>query len=480
LWATLPAGYNPYFLNYIAGNHLNNSPSGYASLGSFNNFFHGQVQLPSQLYFPSVSLVSGYPGNITALHTALGAPNCGDTGCTPDGTQPVQYVPIDLNDIVEHTYSGYFAVQFADSSHLGVPMSGNVGVRVVSTTDHINGYVLLPSNAVILPGGTGTSSFPGGSFAEDVSTSDMHVLPSMNVQFQLAPQTHLRFALSKAINRPTFTQLSPNGQITANSDATQHFTGFTGNNTGDPNIVPETANQLDSSLEWYGNSGAEAHVAVFYKDIHNYILTGVHNATLNVEYPDGSVQPSTVVVTAPYNAATATVQGVEFGGQTYFNSLPSFLKGFGINSNFTYLDSSSPDAVAYDMDGRRIHNLPLEGLSKYTFNLIGLYDRGSFSARLAYNWRSQYLLTTTNNGTSGTASYNGTTLTYALPVFNQPYGQLDASASYKFAQHFVFAVEASNLTDALTRTVMGVDEQQHGRNWFMTDRRYSASLRVDF
>ena len=113
-----------------------------------------------------------------------------------------------------------------------------------------------------------------------------------------------------------------------------------------------------------------------------------------------------------------------------------------------------------------------------------MYDYGPWSARLAYNWRSEWLATTTNNGTTGTVTYSGynsgNPVSYALPVFVRPYGQLDAFASYKFNEHALLVIEASNLTDAMTRTVDGVGAQQHGRDWFVTDRRIGTSLRFTF
>ena len=37
--------------------------------------------------------------------------------------------------------------------------------------------------------------------------------------------------------------------------------------------------------------------------------------------------------------------------------------------------------------------LPFPGLSKDNGNLIGYYEKGSFGVRVAYNWRSAYLIT---------------------------------------------------------------------------------------
>lgn len=473
---TVQSGYNPYYLSYIAGNHLRNSPSNYVSLLAPNNFFRGKVALPAQVWTPSVALAEGYPGNMQQLHQQLGAP--GDT------TAPITYSPDDLNNIIEQSYEAYAMARFADNDYFSVPMNGNVGVRFVGATDDIYGYELQPTTSdVILPGSSTGQTFPGGSTARNAKTSDTHVLPSLNVQWLLTPQTHLRFALSQALNRPSFIQLSPDAQISVNT-VNSVFNGFSATDTGNPNLRPETANQADLALEWYGDKDSAAHISVFYKDIHNYILTGEHNETMNIVYPDGNVQAETVAVTEPFNADKATIEGFEIGGQKYFSALPGAFKGLGVNANFTYVDANSPDEVAYDTSGNPITGLPLMGLSKYTLNLTGMYDYGPWSARLAYNWRSEWLATTTNNSTTGTVTYagynDGNAVSYALPVFVRPYGQLDAFASYKFNAHATVVIEASNLMDAMTRTVEGVGTQQHGRDWFVTDRRVGTSLRFSF
>src|SRR3546814_16600110 len=35
----------------------------------------------------------------------------------------------------------------------------------------------------------------------------------------------------------------------------------------------------------------------------------------------------------------------------------------------------------------------LEGISEHSYNLVAMYEKGIVSARVAYNWRSKYLVT---------------------------------------------------------------------------------------
>src|SRR3546814_5467034 len=68
------------------------------------------------------------------------------------------------------------------------------------------------------------------------------------------------------------------------------------------------------------------------------------------------------------------------GGQTFFDFLPGPFDGFGIQANYTYVDSSTPAIIPTELT-------PLPNLSKSSFNVAGLYENGGLSARVAYNYR---------------------------------------------------------------------------------------------
>jgi outer membrane receptor protein involved in Fe transport len=117
-------------------------------------------------------------------------------------------------------------------------------------------------------------------------------------------------------------------------------------------------------------------------------------------------------------------------------------------------------------------------LSKFNYNLTAMYEKGPWSVRVAYDWRSTYLLV--SSGANGT---------HTLPVFSRPYGQMDFGASYKIDDHFTIGVDGQNILNTVTKTVMGVKydradpaigNQQYGRNWFMSDRRVIGSIRFAF
>jgi TonB-dependent receptor len=141
------------------------------------------------------------------------------------------------------------------------------------------------------------------------------------------------------------------------------------------------------------------------------------------------------------------------------------LSGFGVQANFTYVDSKAPSPNAQDNEGNQLL-VPLEQLSKYSYNLIGFYDRGPFSARVAYNWRSKYVVTTRGNGSGN------------LPIFNAARGQLDASLTYTVSPNFALTMDGVNLTDTENKTYYGIPSRPQSS--VLNDRRISITARITY
>ena len=84
----------------------------------------------------------------------------------------------------------------------------------------------------------------------------------------------------------------------------------------------------------------------------------------------------------------------------------------------------------------------IEGLSD-SANLVAFYDKHGWIARLAYNWRDEFL--------SGRFDGLGSN-----PLYTDEYGQLDAIVSYTFNNGLTLFAEGFNLTDEYYRV--------HGRS----------------
>ena len=167
-------------------------------------------------------------------------------------------------------------------------------------------------------------------------------------------------------------------------------------------------------------------------------------------------------MTSYTNADTATVKGAELSYQQFFDFLPGPLNGLGMQANFTYVDSEAPSPA---ISGPAIQ-VPLEQLSKYSYNIVGIYEKGGFSLRTAYNWRSKFVETTSGVGTGN------------LPIFVRPFGQLDASMTYAVTPQFTLGMDARNITNARKDSYFGLSTRP--RTATISDRRLSVTARLTY
>jgi TonB-dependent receptor len=184
------------------------------------------------------------------------------------------------------------------------------------------------------------------------------------------------------------------------------------------------------------------------------------------------------------------VNGLEIGGRVFFDQLPGAWSGIGVEANYTRVNSNSPDQLAFGMDGNKISNVPIVGLSKDNFNINLLYDKGPWDARLAYSWRSDYLTSTASNGTEGSYAFAGQpaqygcaagTICYALPLYANAFGQLDGSASYKVNDNIKVSLQLTNILGAIAKTKMEILTGVFAtRSWFDVDRRAELAVHLSY
>ena len=496
-WKQLSPWYVSPPISYLTAN------PDYGQQVDLSDMYNGQIGLPPSIYFPTKDAVLD-TANLQTLYNAHDS--YGDRALAA-------FDPSTLATLNEISATGYVMANFAYDS-FRIPFNGNIGVRVVAYRDRATGNRFTPDltnssldagNTVLITSNKVPTAFSGGH-------SQVDALPSLNIQFLPLPEMHVRFAFSQAINRPSFAQMNPRGYINGTYSGT--YISFFGGSWGNPNLKPEKAEQLDGSIEYYFKSNGMAHISAFYKQIHNFISTAqvIESTSFPATVNSGNLGASTFCtasgggaictvgasVTEYINESqNATVDGFEVGLQKYADFLPDPFDGFGVDLNYTYIDSSQPGALAFDMKGTRINGLPLTGLSKNTFNASLMYDKGPLSLRVAYNWRSSFLVSTAAWQTSGT--YNnvesinygsvhqqGVVTTFALPVFQYPVGTLDANLTYNLTDNVSWTFEASNLTRSVTRLYMMEGLTSSGsqrllnRSWYVADTRYTTQLRLKF
>lgn len=461
-----------------------------------SNFYHGGADVPTRVVFPATSQATGYPGTYYALHD-ITTQLCEEIN--PAASCPTfalaAFGDAQTNIQSEKTYALFGLLKFGlDNS--GVPLTGNIGLRWVKTDVTADGFVVEPQPISGAP--AGGPVFNGASEPIVARNKYSYFLPTLDLLYKITPNLQARLAGGRAMARPDFSQLQAYTPLSASYDTTTATYNFSSTASGNPYLKPTLSNQADAALEWYFGTASSLTATVFYKHLENIIR--------NVETPY-EFNGQTYNLVAPQNVGTANVKGFELGYNQAFTFLPGFLSGFGISSNFTYVDSSThvdtsslqSNSAAYvsangvDTNGAIFGRLPLEGLSKYSYNLTGYYERGIVSLRLAYNWRSKYLLATNVNGTQGS---DGSPLTpggvdcgaptdhcvvWGLPTWNGAYGELDGSIFFKFNNDKIsFGLEAQNLTNSVNKVLMQQSIGLMGRAWFQSDRRYTATVRVTF
>jgi TonB-dependent receptor len=465
---------------------------GHYSLYPFDNYFRGKVHLPATFVMPNDELVRNYAKG-AALISQIAAANGGGwrtfNGDYDDFTAGGGSGGV--NRQKEKTLAAYGLLRFGhDISLFGEDraVDGNFGLRVVKTQAQGKGLQLFtPQTQTTVP--ADDQAFSNGAKSDYTGGRDyVSVLPSLNARLKVTPDLFVRFAAAKSIVRPDFNQLQPfftinytNGFLTGGTCGNTVPGGSQANcvyqytaSAGNPNLKPIRSTQYDLSGEWYFAPTGSLTATLFYKDVYNFITNGVQN----VDFTNNGVT-RTVQVNQPYNAGHGKIKGFEVSYQQYYDFLPGALRGFGVQANFTYVDSKGArNAASNPYDTTQVGNittngdeLPLEGLSKKSYNIAALYDLGKVSARLAYNWRERYLLTTT------AANIN-------IPAWYDDYGQLDASIFYTVNDALKIGVQAVNLTNTRTKILVSYpgkpEEGLTNHNWVEADRRYSVVLRGTF
>lgn len=315
-------------------------------------------------------------------------------------------------NIDEDTLGVYFQGNFEADA-----LSGNVGVRVVKT--ETTSYAYDPSLTNVL------------SESNDYNK----VLPSVNVKYDLSDDVVLRGSLARVMSRPAY------------KDLDSSFSGVNAElltaSQGNVKIDPFLATQADVGVEYYFNELSLVSAAFFYKDISSFITTGT-----DTKFIADADNPDDYLVTIPVNGAGGKVFGTELQYQQDFGN------GFGTIVNVTFSNGQGETASGQEVD--------LPGNSEEAFNITGYYENDTFSVRVAYNWRSEFLAP----GLSlGNLSYS------------EQQGFLDANATWHVTDMVDLYVAALNLGDEVRvdRTPSG-DLTQTNEN----GRRYFAGARVKF
>jgi iron complex outermembrane receptor protein len=425
------------------------------------------------------------------------------------------------NHVDEKTAAAYAELKFGgpDARIGGFRVSGNLGLRYVETRDTSTGSVVAPTpfssttlacSAIAAPppgapplqvpntiGCYLTGEIPfnsGAGISSTVKTIHRNLLPSFNLKVDLTDDWLMRFSASESLSRPDMGLLKnymsiqavlPNGQDLGDPRFIKNSSGQPVAvipsyiaNAYNPTLAPTTADGYDITLEHYFGKVGSFSVDLFYKKFHNYIQYGTYNRDVTI----GGVT-RTVAVTGPENGEGASLEGFEVAYQRFFDFLPGPWSGLGVQANFTHVDNqgikngnlkvSSGGASAITAQpgtaNTSLQVSSLEGLSKNSYNLVGMYEKGPWALRVAYNWRSKWLVTAVD-------------CCIYLPMWQQASGFLDASIRYRLGDHVELSLQGSNLLNTQTVLKQQVNDQglMKDGSWFQNDRRVVFGVRLKY
>jgi iron complex outermembrane receptor protein len=318
-------------------------------------------------------------------------------------------------DIKEKSYAGYGQLNYEFQLGGEASIDGAIGLRVVKTEEDITGTLF---GAV------------GGPRPISFQSEYTDWLPNFNMRVRFSPDWQLRLAATETRTRPSFEQLNPalnlGAPVSCSPGASDCFRRASG---GNPFLVPLNSRNYDSSLEYYFSRNGFASLALFRRDMRGFIANG--ESDFGAPDPESGVP---VRLTGPFNTEKGRIQGMEAQLSTFFDfdGLPGWLKAFGAQANATYIDAKADFPVPGPVGATARLRIP--DVSKWTYNLVGMYEGGGLTLRLAYNLRTGF--------PEGGLSYRGD---YTLQGRGHPVSRLDWSSSYAFTDKFTVFFDWTNI-----------------------------------
>ncbi|MBC3766819.1 TonB-dependent receptor [Neptunicella marina] len=416
--------------------------------------------------------------NVGACTDAIAASGSSEYyGCRSGMTESAA----DYYDVTEELFAYYAMANFS-----GENFRGNFGVRVVDTDrESISYEVEKDENGQQLsyplePGEAGYVAELAGfnkyvPLVQNSSTKDY--LPSFNLAVDLTEDIVLRTAASKNISHPSLEQMRSNFYLVTErsrlyTDGRQQYLTPEGKaerlamdsqrrgSVGNPNLGSYTSVNSELGIEWYFDESSIFAITAFQKDIKNMVRSTSQVQNLDALGEEGKTDNNgypifgDYVVSSYFNTGRQKVKGVELQLQHDFGD------GYGGLINYTYTDvpeqEFSNSTFSYeiaDMSDTETHQTdpaqreyfevtgfssqtttqsePMFGQSKNTLNASVYYEDDTFSARLSYNYRSEFADKTYTNGIRYTDARQ----------------QLDFKATYQIMENLIASFAVTNLTN---------------------------------
>lgn len=432
-------------------------------------------------------------------------------------------------DIIEEKVLAIYAQFDGEFEMADRPVRISAGLRY-EQTDLSAFTQSAPTTDIIWEGDNDFARVAGsttGGFTQEASYDNF--LPNLDVSIDLTDNFVSRFSYSKTLSRSSYNNLNASISVSQPPGPSALGNPLTAG-AGTPGLLPLVSENFDLSFEWYYGDDDFLAVGAFHKKVKNFVgqrtvvedlgirdvtsgaagtrsgdaltalsdmgvdatnqtlfamtalidqLGSVAAATaefqanysngvldndfyvgLETDYDvvaDGNDPNWAVNVTRPLNIEEASIRGLEIAGQHFFGDT-----GFGVAASYTLVDGDIGFDVGADPSDDQF---ALVGLSD-TANVTLIYENYGFSARLAYNWRDEFL-SSANRGDG-----------FNNPTFTEAFSTFDLNVSYDVTDNIVVSFEAINIT--------GEDSRDYNRAvnqlWFARENapRYFLGVRYKF
>ena len=424
--------YADHTADYVAGNNGYTMPPN--PVPNYNAAFPNSLCL-----VPGTSLAPSYLS--TCLNYVLSnADKLRAFYGLPAGLYPFNPVAGSFFDIGEKRWAGYLQGSYK-TALFGIPVSGLVGIRAETMRRDINAWAYN--------GTTQYNPLTGVNAPFSGHTSEHVYLPNFSSTFYLSDTLQARLIWARTVSYPNFAQLNPALAFTPPQINTEGF-----GSSGNINLQPTRSDNTDATLEWYFSKLGSLTGGLFYRQINGYVQQ--FNTR---EQVDGYE----ITVSQPESAGSGHLEGLEAAYQQSYSFLPGVWSGLGTELNYTYITGSTLGAQSA---GGPIVSGPLQNVSKNNFNIVLFYEKYGIDARLAYDYRSNYI------GGFATPNVAG------IYVIDKPANKLDLSIGYDVKPYMTVVFQATNLTAANNLSSWGRTDIP--QNVEFVDRTFGLGVRFRF
>ena len=331
----------------------------------------------------------------------------------------------------------------------GLPIDGQIGLRTV-----ISDRTLQGTNTTAVPALVNTTGAPitlngatiaaGGTIVPAYSaytpyslgTHDVDWLPNISARLHYTDNLQTHLSVARTVTRPDFAALNPALTITPPTENRQGA-----GSEGNPDLAPTKVTAYDATLEYYMPKGGSLTAAAFYRTVTGYVEPETVTTPYSTAYclangiPTGGGVGGTcnTLINTSASSGTGHIDGFELAGLKFFDFLPSPFDGFGVQANYSWIDSRAP------IPGQ--NGLPttvgqLTNVSKNNASAILLYEKYGLSARLAATYRDKYI-----------ESYYPGNDTLPPTDVVRPTTYVDLGLNYAVTRQLTVSAQATNLTN---------------------------------